>query len=194
MKRHISFCSRVAICLLKQFAGVTIDRRWIFLSAIALGSANSTVYASEYGSAQLLTEDSAVEVAIRDNPSLAEMQTRYEALAEVPSQVGTLPDPMVSVNAMNFPTDTYERDQEAMTQLQVGFSQVFPFPGKLSLKEEAAEYDARAAGHSVDELRLQLIKNVKSKWWQLYYMDRALETVDSNQALLRLNIFSFLFE
>lgn len=132
-----------------------------------------------------LTEISAVDIAIRDNPSLAEMQTRYEALAEVPSQVGTLPDPMVSVNAMNFPTDTYERDQEAMTQLQVGFSQVFPFPGKLSLKEEAAEYDARAAGHSVDELRLQLIKNVKSKWWQLYYMDRALETVDSNQALLR---------
>lgn len=132
-----------------------------------------------------LTEISAVDIAIRDNPSLAEMQTRYEALAEVPSQVGTLPDPMVSVNAMNFPTDTYERDQEAMTQLQVGFSQVFPFPGKLGLKEEAAEYDARAAGHSVDELRLQLIKNVKSKWWQLYYMDRALETVDSNQALLR---------
>ncbi len=132
-----------------------------------------------------LTEISAVEIAIRDNPGLAEMQTRYEALAEVPSQVGTLPDPMVSFNAMNFPTDTYERDQEAMTQLQVGFSQVFPFPGKLSLKEEAAEYDARAAGHSVDELRLQLKQNVKSKWWQLYYMDRALETVDSNQALLR---------
>jgi outer membrane protein TolC len=185
MKRHISFYSRVEICLLKKFAQVTIHRSWLFLSAIALGAANSTVYASEYDSAPVLTEGSAVEVAIRDNPSLAEMQTRYEALAEVPSQVGTLPDPMVSVNAMNFPTDTFERDQEAMTQLQVGFSQVFPFPGKLSLKEEAAEYDARAAGHSVDELRLQLIKNVKSKWWQLYYMDRALETVDSNQALLR---------
>jgi len=185
MKRHISFYSRVEICLLKKFAQVTIHRRWLFLSAIALGAANSTVYASEYDSAPVLTEGSAVEVAIRDNPSLAEMQRRYEALAEVPSQVGTLPDPMVSLNAMNFPTDTYKRDQEAMTQLQVGFSQVFPFPGKLSLKEEAAEYDARAAGHSVDELRLQLIKNVKSKWWQLYYMDRALETVDSNQALLR---------
>jgi len=185
MKHHIGFYLRVEICLLKQFAQVTIHRRWLFLSAIALGAANSTVYASEYDSAPVLTEGSAVEVAIRDNPSLAEMQTRYEALAEVPSQVGTLPDPMVSVNAMNFPTDTFERDQEAMTQLQVGFSQVFPFPGKLSLKEEAAKYDARAARHSVDELRLQLIKNVKSKWWQLYYMDRALETVDSNQALLR---------
>ena len=152
---------------------------WILVFLLA----SSLLQASEKN--RILTVETAVEIAIRNNPGLAEMQTRYEALAEVPSQVGTLPDPMVSVNAMNFPTDTYDRDQEAMTQLQVGFSQVFPFPGKLSLKEEAAEYDARAAGHSVDELRLQLIKNVKSKWWQLYYMDRALETVDSNQALLR---------
>ena len=162
-----------------------IYKRWLVISAIALGTATSTLYANEYNSSLILTESSAVEIAIRDNPHLAEMQARYEALAEVPSQVGSLPDPMVNFNAMNFPTDTYERDQEPMTQIQVGFSQVFPFPGKLSLKEEAAEYDAQAAGHSVDEARLQLIKNVKSKWWQLYYMDRALDTVASNQALLR---------
>lgn len=144
----------------------------------------NVLYASD-SALVVLTEVSAVEIAIQNNPNLAEMQARYAALAEVPPQVGTLPDPMINFNAMNFPTDTYERDQEAMTQLQVGFSQIFPFPGKLSLKEEAAEFDAEAAGHSVDEVRLQLIKNVKSKWWQLYYMDRALETVSRNQALLR---------
>ena len=134
---------------------------------------------------QLLTEKTAVEVAVRNNSNLAEMQVRYKALSEVPSQVGTLPDPMVNLNAMNFPSDTFDRDQEAMTQAQIGFSQAFPFPGKLSLKEEAAEYDALAAGHTVKEVRLQLIRNVKSKWWQLYYLDRALETVGLNQSLLR---------
>jgi outer membrane protein TolC len=155
------------------------------VSVIPLVLATNTSQASEHASGQVLAESSAVYVAVRDNPNLAEMQARYEALAEVPSQVGTLPDPMVNLNAISFPTDSWDRDQEAMTQVQIGFSQVFPFPGKLSLKEEAAEYDAQAASHSVDEVRLQLIKNVKSKWWQLYYLDRALETVDNNQALLR---------
>ncbi len=159
--------------------------RCIFLSVVVFAITANSVYASEYSSGEILTENGAVEIAVKDNPNLAAMQARYKALAEIPSQVGTLPDPMINFSAMNLPTDTYERDQEAMTQLQVGFSQVFPFPGKLSLREEAAEYDAQAAGHSFDEVRLQLIKNVKSKWWQLYYMDRALETVDSNQALLR---------
>ncbi|MCR9107121.1 MAG: TolC family protein [Gammaproteobacteria bacterium] len=132
-----------------------------------------------------LTAQAAVVVALEDNPSLAAMQMRYEALQEVPSQVGTLPDPMVNLNAMNFPTDSFDRDQEGMTQLQFGFSQVFPFPGKLDLKEEAATYDAVAAGYSVDEMRVRLANSVKTAWWQIYYLDRALETLEKNKELLR---------
>jgi len=172
-------------CFLARLIAAMFSRRYVTLSIIILVLMANASYASEQMRQETLSVPAAVEIAIRDNPNLAEMQARYEALAEVPSQVGTLPDPMVNLNAMNFPTDTFDRDQEAMTQVQIGFSQVFPFPGKLNLKEEAAEYDVQAAGHSVDEVRLQLIKNVKSKWWQLYYLDRALDTVDNNQVLLR---------
>lgn len=132
-----------------------------------------------------LTATEAAKLAIHDNPNLAAMQARYEALAFVPSQAGSLPDPMVSLNAMNFPTDTFSRSQEPMTQVQIGISQMFPFPGKLGLKQQAAEYDTQIAGHSLEEGKLQLIKNVKTKWWQLYYLDRALETVAHSQTLLR---------
>ncbi|HCS29353.1 MAG TPA: transporter [Spongiibacteraceae bacterium] len=128
---------------------------------------------------------SAQTIAVRDNPGLAQMQSRYAALSQMPSQMGALPDPVVSFNAMNFPTDTFNRDQEAMTQVQIGISQDFPFPGKLALREAAAEYEAEAARHSVDEMRLRLMNNVSMKWWQVFYLDRALETVNSNQQLLR---------
>ena len=173
-------------CYMKRYATFNLGvARCLVSSIIFLAIAGNSLHANEQVQAKVLAENVAVKVAVRDNPNLAAMQARYQALAEVPSQVGTLPDPMVNLNAMNFPADTYERDQEAMTQVQIGFSQVFPFPGKLGLKEEAAEFDAQATGHSVEEVRLQLIKNVKSKWWQLYYLDRALETVAINQTLLR---------
>ncbi len=144
----------------------------------------ASAHAQEHASSKPLTIGEAVAKAVADNPGLAEMQSRYEALAEAPPQVGTLPDPMISVGAMNLPVDTFDRAQEPMTQLQFGLSQTFPFPGKLALREEAAEHDARAAQHSVDEARLQLIRKVKKQWWQIYYIDRALETVDRNQDLL----------
>ncbi len=56
-----------------------------------------------------LTLEAATQLALRDNPDLAEMQSRYEAVAAIPSQVGTRPDPVLSVNALNFPTDRHLR-------------------------------------------------------------------------------------
>lgn len=158
--------------------------RLCWLTAWMVMSYAATAQAVETSMSETLSVDVAVAKAVRDNPSLAEMQSRYEALAEVPSQVGTRPDPMISLAAMNFPVDTFDRAQEPMTQLQLGFSQAFPFPGKLALKQEAAEHDVRAAAHSVDEARLQLVRKVKTRWWQLFYIDRALETVNQNQDLL----------
>ncbi len=72
-----------------------------------------------------------------------------------------------------------------MTQLQIGVEQSLPFPGKLALRERAAEIDADAAVSNVDETRLHLIDQVKQAWWHIYYLDRALEIVSRNQDLLR---------
>jgi len=132
-----------------------------------------------------LSLSGAVEVAVADNPSLAAMRARAEAMAAIPSQVGTLPDPSLSFNALNLPMDTFSLSQEGMTQMQIGIGQAFPFPGKLGLREDAADYEAKAAGSEVDETRLWLIRSVKSSWWRLLYLDKALEIVASNQVLLR---------
>ena len=132
-----------------------------------------------------LALETAVEAAVSNNPSLAEVQARYAALAEIPSQVSALPDPMLQLGLMNMPTDSFDFDQEPMTQIQFGVTQAIPFPGKLSLRKEAAEYRAGAAAHSVDGMRLGLINTVREAWWQLYYLDRALETTINNQSLLR---------
>jgi len=135
--------------------------------------------------AQALSLSSAVEVAVADNPGLAAMRARAEAMAAIPSQLGTLPDPTLSFNALNLPVDSFSVGQEGMTQMQIGFGQKFPFPGKLGLREDAAGHEAKAAGIEVEESRLWLIRNVRSVWWRLFYIDQALKIIDSNKVLLR---------
>lgn len=134
---------------------------------------------------EALDADAAVAVALGANPGLAELEARAEALAAIPSQVGTLPDPTVSFNALNLPVDSFDLGQEPMTQLQFGVSQAIPFPGKLALREQAAVREAEAAVSTVEERRLTLVRDVRSIWWNLYYLDRALEIVDRNTDLLR---------
>ncbi|SMG63902.1 [weak similarity to] Outer membrane efflux protein [methanotrophic bacterial endosymbiont of Bathymodiolus sp.] len=133
----------------------------------------------------LLTLQSAIDIAVQDNPSLAQIQARSEAMAAIPSQVGTLPDPVISFNALNLPVDTFDTRQENMTQMQGGISQAIPFFGKLALREQAATYQAEAATHDVTEARFRLLRDVKKTWWALFYLDRALEIIVVNQNLLR---------
>ncbi len=135
--------------------------------------------------ASSLTLAAAVKVAVADNPGLSAMRARAEAMAAIPSQLGSLPDPTLSFNALNLPVDTFSVGQEGMTQMQIGLGQKFPFPGKLGLREEAANFEAKAAGIEVEESRLWLIRNVRSIWWRLFYIDQALNIIDSNKELLR---------
>ena len=123
--------------------------------------------------------------ALSSNPGLAQMQERYQALTYIAPQKGSLPDPIVSFNAMNMPWDSFDRNREPMTQIQLGVSQMFPFPGKLSLREDIAVFEAETALYSVDEMRLNLDMNVTVTWWEIYFLDRSLETVATNQSLLR---------
>jgi len=133
----------------------------------------------------LLSLATAEQLAVQNNPALAAAGKRAEAMATIPSQVGSLPDPMLSLNALNLPVDSFSNTQETMTQMQVGFSQAIPFPGKLGLQAEAADHQAEIASQDQQEFRLLLVRNTRIHWWNLAYLDKALSIIRQNQELLR---------
>jgi cobalt-zinc-cadmium efflux system outer membrane protein len=133
----------------------------------------------------VLSLQSATELAVQDNPDLAQIQARAQAMAAIPSQEGALPDPQLSFNAMNLPVDTFSLEKEDMAQLGFGISQAIPFPGKLALREQAAAFEAEAASQNVTELRWRLLSEVKKTWWLIFYLDHALQIVDNNYTLLK---------
>jgi len=132
-----------------------------------------------------LTLKQAEMLAVQQNPGLSATARQAEAMANVSAQAGSLPDPVLSLNALNLPVDTFSTTAENMTQMQVGFSQMIPFPGKLDLRASVADFMADAANLDVDEFKLQLIASVKGSWWNMFYLDHAIETVRRNQQLLR---------
>ena len=64
-------------------------------------------------------------------------------------------------------------------------SQKLPFPGKLRLRGENALAEARAAGHDVDDMRLQLIESAQIAFSDYYFLDRALAVNEESLQLLR---------
>lgn len=127
----------------------------------------------------------AVQIALEHNPELASLEAQSEAMHAMPSQAGALPDPMLSLNAMNLPVDTFDTGQEPMTQMQLALSQSFPFPGKRALMREAVEHKASASDAMLRERRTSIAGDVRVAWWKLMYQDRALEIIEQNKELMR---------
>lgn len=159
--------------------------RLISQKTAALLLLGSALLTSSVALAEILTLKKATSIVVKENPGLAAIQARAEALLAIPSQLVTLPDPRLMVNLVNIPLDNPSFNQEGMTQLQMGLSQMLPYPGKLALRGKAALHEARAAGSEVGERRLQLQRDVKTVWWNIFYLDRAIEINARNQTLLQ---------
>lgn len=137
----------------------------------------SIVHADE----AFLSLEQAIELAQAGNPGISEIKARADALAAIPSQEGALPDPTLNFDTLNVPTNSFSLRKEDMTMMDVGISQMIPFPGKLALKEQAAEQEALAAADSVDVARLRLVRDVKQIWWRLFYYDRAINVIAESE-------------
>lgn len=134
----------------------------------------------------ILTPERAVSIALEDNPSLAQIKARSDAMAAIPSQEGTLPDPTLSFGALWLPIASgLSLNKDDFTMMEVGISQAIPFPGKLALREKAATFEAEAAVNTVEEARLQLIRDVNIRWWQLVSVHRSLLIIADTEQLLK---------
>jgi cobalt-zinc-cadmium efflux system outer membrane protein len=156
----------------------------LILSSAYADELPMTGSAGNLGEAELSLQ-SALDAALANNQALAEFDSRLDAFNAIPSQAGALPDPTLGFNALNMPTDTFNLDQDPMTQMQVSLSQAFPFPGKRGLKREAAESEADAASQALLDKRLEIAAGVRKTWWTLAYLDRAINIIDQNQNLMR---------
>jgi cobalt-zinc-cadmium efflux system outer membrane protein len=125
-----------------------------------------------------------IQEALENNPRLeAAGQKVLSAESAIP-QAGALPDPKLTFGLMNLPVNSFAFDQEPMTGKQIAVMQMFPFPGKLSLSTDMAEFKAAAVQHQEREVRNQIIQTVRRAYYDLYAVERALETVQKNKELM----------
>jgi outer membrane protein TolC len=118
------------------------------------------------------------------NPMLQAARLRADVTQERVPQAGALPDMQLSFGLMNRPIDDFGTDQ-AMTMNTFQVMQRFPWPGKLGFAEERARHLAQAASFDAEEAAVTLLSRVKGVYYQLAYMDRALDIMNETRELLR---------
>jgi cobalt-zinc-cadmium efflux system outer membrane protein len=127
-----------------------------------------------------------VEEAQRNNPEVLAAQRAWQAAAQVPSQVSTLPDPQVMVQDVSAgrPIPFWDYNTVPMTFIGFGVSQALPYPGKLRLRGEVARRQAASLGDRLESVRRSIAERVKVIYFRLSYVQKSLEILARDQALI----------
>lgn len=134
-------------------------------------------------SSQVLSLNEAERLALRDEPGIERFNASAGALAERAIANGQMPDPKFRFGLMNFPTDTFNRTQEPMTQVQLGVQQSFPRGDSLGIKARRTGALSGAQSDLAADRTLKALQEVRLSWLELYYWQGAQRIVEKNSGL-----------
>jgi outer membrane protein, heavy metal efflux system len=165
-------------------------RAWnkhIFMIFVCLGllGAQTSSWSQETGQAPLRLSDLLGE-ALSKNPDVVAAKSKWEVLKERPPQTGSLDDPMIGLGILNLPTRNFSFRTEDMTMKEVSITQRLPYPGKRSLRVEAAEKEAEAALYEYEEMKNKVSRDLKTAYYELFFVNKAIAITEKNRELLKL--------
>jgi outer membrane protein TolC len=133
--------------------------------------------------AQELKLSDLIEEALKNNPDIRASQARIEAAKYRIPQAQSLPDPMVMVGYQNEGFDRYSYGEMEGSQWMFSASQMFPFPGKRSLKGDMAARDAESMESMHELLKLRTTARVRELYYDLFLAYKNIDLLKDMRSL-----------
>jgi cobalt-zinc-cadmium efflux system outer membrane protein len=151
---------------------------------LAINGADPTAYTS-----QDTVDVNRVPVTLQDylqysalnNAGLKAAFEQWKAAVEQVPQVKSLPDPKFTYGYFIREVETRVGPQKQ----RVGFSQMFPWFGKIEARTDAAAAAARAAKKRYEAAKINLFYEVKEGFYEYVYLAKAVEVARENFELVR---------
>lgn len=134
-------------------------------------------YAQELRLASLLKE------AMGRSPEILAAKAKAQAAHHRVPQAKSLPDPMFMTGYQNEGWNRYTYGEMPGAQWMFSASQMIPFPGKLGLKGEMAEQEAKGLDCSAENAALQVVAKVKELYYDLFLAYKTLDILARTRGL-----------
>ncbi|MGD8886365.1 MAG: TolC family protein [Gammaproteobacteria bacterium] len=125
----------------------------------------------------LLTLQDAERIAINNDPLIARTKAVEESFRDKAIAANRWPDPKLTLGIANLSMETYDFEDEAMTQMIVGISQRFPGWGELKAKSGRLSELAGATAAELKDRELRTRLAVRKAWLDMHYQYQAEQLV-----------------
>jgi outer membrane protein TolC len=111
-----------------------------------------------------------IEEGLAQNKEIQSLEAKVQSFKEEISFAGSLEDPRLGFGVLNLPTDSWEFDEEPMTQKTVFLAQKFPWFGKLSLKSQRQALMAKEQQAMLEAKKLELARRIAIAYYELGFV------------------------
>lgn len=122
--------------------------------------------------------------ALQNDPLLQASAYQQLAQTEQANYPMALPDPSVRIGMANLPVDSFEFDQEPMTQLTVGIKQTLPRLKTRELKSQQGKQAAAEQERKTQLRRAEVVRQSRLDWLSMLGLQRKVALLKEQKAIL----------
>ena len=126
-----------------------------------------------------------IQMAIEKDYSLKSSSFNQKSMEEKSISDGTLPDPKVYFDIQNIPTDTFDLNQENMTQFKIGISQKIPRGKTLKLKSKKTKLMSEIYPFERDDRTRKIKIKVSNLFLNIYNINKQIDIYNNTKLLLK---------
>ncbi len=169
---------------MKKFDISSVVKRFWLLTLVFFASwANANGESVSQSSTVTLGLDEVVRTAQVNDPWLVGNQHAQAAIESLSMSSGTLPDPKVSVGLVNLATDSFDFNQEPMTNFRVGVSQTFPRGDSLSIKRKQLDLSSRQYPYQREDRKGKVTVAASTLWLDAYKAQQSIALINNDRSL-----------
>ena len=131
----------------------------------------------------VLSFEQAIKAAQKNDPWLTGNRHKQQSIESMSKAAGELPDPKVSLGLANLPLDGFDFNQEGMTQLKVGITQMFPRGDTLAIKNRQLRIKSEAYPYQRQDRQAKVAVTVGGLWLDAFRIQQCIELIQKNYFL-----------
>jgi outer membrane protein TolC len=127
--------------------------------------------------------DSLVKVALENNPEIKSADFTRMALVHKAATSGLIPDPRLSIAAVNLPRTSLSLDETPMSGISIGLTQEIPWPGKLRARRHIADLETDIQEQNVRISQNRIARLVTDSYYEYSFWSLAKQINEENLRL-----------
>ena len=134
---------------------------------------------------QAVSLQQAISLAIEYDAQIAGLAEKKKSWQQLSQAAEAWQDPTLRFGAQAVPVDSFDLEQEPMTQLILGYQQMFPRGDSLQQKAEMLQANSAVESALLALRQRQIIRSVKRYWYDIWYRHRSIKIIQLNRNVFK---------